>query len=43
MIIEDFGDVSLYEILLKKNNKFNIYKNIVDLLLKIQKIKNKKK
>ena len=43
MIIEDFGDVSLYEILLKKNNKFNIYKNIIDLLLKIQKIKNKKK
>ena len=41
--IEDFGDNTFYQILLKKKNKLNIYKKIVNLLLKIQKIKPKRK
>ena len=41
IVIEDFGDLSFYKILLKKKNKFPIYKKLVDLLLKIQKIKPK--
>ena len=43
IVIEDFGDLSFYKILLKKKNKFKIYKKLVNLLLKIQKIKPKKK
>tara|TARA_Y100000590_G_C15520744_1_gene939309 strand:+ start:106 stop:1059 length:954 start_codon:yes stop_codon:yes gene_type:complete len=43
IIIEDFGDTSFYKILLKKKNKFTTYKKIVDLLIKIQKIKPKSK
>ena len=43
MIIEDFGDLSFYKILLKKKNKLIIYKKLVDLILKIQKIKPKTK
>ena len=43
IIIEDFGDSSFYKILLKKKNKLAIYKKLVDLLLKIQKIKPKLK
>ena len=43
MIIEDFGDLSFYKILLKKKNKLIIYKKLVDLILKIQKIKPKSK
>ena len=43
IIIEDFGDISFYKILLKKKNKLAIYKKLVDLLLKIQKIKPKSK
>jgi N-acetylmuramate 1-kinase len=43
IVIEDFGDLSLYKVLLKEKNKFKNYKKIVDLLLKIQKIKPKKK
>ena len=43
IIIEDFGDTSYYKILLKKKNKFKIYKQLVDLLLKIQKIKSRTK
>ena len=39
IIIEDFGDISFYKILLKKKNKFKIYKKLVDQLIKIQKIK----
>ena len=42
IVIEDFGDSSFYKILIKKKNKFIIYKKLVDLLLKIQKIKTKK-
>jgi N-acetylmuramate 1-kinase len=42
-IIEDFGDLSFYKILLKKKNKLNIYKKLVNLLIKIQSIKPKSK
>ena len=43
VLIEDFGDLSFYKVLLKSKNKLTIYKRLVDLLLKIQKIKPKKK
>ena len=43
IIIEDFGDSSFYEVLLKKKKKLVIYKKLIDLLLKIQKIKPKLK
>ena len=43
IIIEDFGNLSFYKVLLKKKNKLKIYKKLVDLLLKIQKIKSKTK
>jgi len=43
IVIEDFGDLSFYSVLLKKKNKLIIYKKLVDLLLKIQKIKPKSK
>ena len=43
ILIEDFGDLNFYKILLKKKNKFIIYKKLVDLLIKIQKIKPPKK
>jgi len=39
IVIEDFGDISFHKILLKTNNKFKVYKKLVDLLLKIQRIK----
>ena len=43
IIIEDFGDLSFYKILLKKKNKLSIYKKLLNLLLKIQKIKPRAK
>jgi len=43
MIIEDFGNLTLHKELLKRKNKLLIYQKIVDLLLKIQKIKTSKK
>ena len=43
IVIEDFGDLSFHKLLSNKKNKFEIYKKLVDLLLKIQKIKPKKK
>ena len=43
IVIEDFGDLSFYKVLLRKKNKFVIYKKLVDLLLKIQRIKPKSK
>ena len=43
IIIEDFGDQSLHKVLLKKKNKLNTYKKIVNLLVEIQKIKPKPK
>ena len=41
IVIEDFGDLSFYKVLLNKKNKLTIYKKLVDLLIKIQKIKPK--
>jgi len=38
MIIEDFGTKSYLDILKKKNNKFLIYKKLVDEIIKIQEI-----
>ena len=43
IVIEDFGDISFYKALIKKKNKLAIYKKLVDLLIKIQKIKPKSK
>ena len=43
IVIEDFGDLSFYTILLKKKDKLPTYKKLTDLLLKIQKIKPKLK
>jgi len=39
IVIEDFGSLSFHNILLKTKNKLIVYKKLVDLLLKIQKIK----
>tara|TARA_Y100000590_G_scaffold467111_1_gene644844 strand:+ start:523 stop:1491 length:969 start_codon:yes stop_codon:yes gene_type:complete len=41
IIIEDFGKLSFYDLLLKSKKKLSIYKRLVDELLKIQKIKIK--
>ena len=41
--IEDFGDLTFYKVLLKSKKRLSIYKKLVNLLLKIQKIKIKKK
>ena len=43
IVIEDFGDLSFHKILSKKKKKFAIYKKLVDLILKIQKIKPENK
>jgi len=43
IIIEDFGGTSFHSVLLKKKNQLPIYKKLVNLLIKIQKIKPKKK
>ena len=43
IVIEDFGDLSFYKVLLRKKNKLLIYKKIVDLLLQIQRIKPQNK
>ena len=43
IVIEDFGDLSLYKVLVKSKNKFKVYKKIIDLLIKIQNIKPKSK
>jgi len=41
--IEDFGDDTVFKLLKKSgSNKFNLYKKSIDLLSKIQKIKQKK-
>ena len=39
IVIEDFGKLSFFNILIAKKDKLTVYKKIVDLLLKIQKIK----
>ncbi len=38
IVIEDFGDKSFYDVLKKTKNKLLVYKKLVDLLVKIQKI-----
>ena len=43
IVIEDFGDLTFYKVLKKKLYKLNVYKKLVDLLIKIQKIKPKQK
>ncbi len=43
IIIQDFGDLSFYKVLLRNKNKLVIYKKLVKLLLKIQKIRPKYK
>ena len=43
IIIEDFGDLTFNKVLSVKKNKLIIYKKLVDLLLKIQKIRPKEK
>ena len=43
MIMEDFGDLTFHKILLEKRNKLSVYKKLVDLLIKIQKIQPRKK
>ena len=41
IVIQDFGDLSYYNVLIKKKYKLSIYKKLIDLLLKIQKIQPK--
>ena len=43
IVIEDFGEISFYKVLVNKKSKIETYKKIVDLLIKIQKIKPKPK
>ena len=43
LIVEDFGNTTFNQVLIKKKNKFLIYKKLVDQLIKIQKIKPRSK
>ena len=43
IVIEDFGDISFHKVLLKQKKKLTTYKKLIDLLIKIQKIKPKTK
>jgi len=43
IVIEDFGDISFDKVILKTKNKLIVYKKLVDLLIRIQKIKPKSK
>ena len=40
--ISDLGDKSFYEFIISKKNKFNEYKSLIKLIIKLQKIKTKK-
>ena len=40
--ISDLGEKSFYDIISKKKNKFNYYKNLIKIIFKLQKIKIKK-
>ena len=40
--VSDFGDLTFYKVLYLRKKKFVHYKKIVDLLIKLQKIKDKK-
>ena len=39
--IEDFGNITIHNILKKSRRKFHIYKKTIDLLIKLQKIKSR--
>ncbi len=41
--ISDLGEKSFYDEIIKKKNKLNYYKNLIKIILKLQKIKIKKK
>ncbi len=41
--ITDFGDTSFYDYIRNKKNKFKDYKKLIELIIKLQKIKLKKK
>ena len=41
--ISDLGEKSFYDKVIKKKSKFNYYKNLIKIILKLQKIKIKKK
>jgi len=43
LIVEDFGDTTFNKIIIKKKNKLQVYKKLVNLLIKIQNIKPKSK
>ena len=43
IVIEDFGDITFHKVLLRKKKKLVTYQRLVDLLLKIQKIKPRSK
>ena len=43
IVIQDLGNFSFYDLIINKKNKFIIYKMLVNLLIKIQKIKPKSK
>ena len=43
IIIEDFGDITFHKVLLRKKKKLATYQRLVDLLLKIQRIKPRSK
>jgi aminoglycoside/choline kinase family phosphotransferase len=42
MEISDLGEKSFYDIILKKKDKFNYYKDLIKIIFKLQKIKIKK-
>ena len=41
ILIQDFGNLTFYKQLIRKKNKLKVYKKLVDLLIKIQKIRPK--
>ena len=43
IFIEDFGDFTFYKVLKKKREKLKTYKKLVDVIIKIQKVKPKEK
>ena len=43
IVIEDFGDITFHKVLLREKKKLATYKRLVDLLLKIQRIKPRSK
>ncbi len=40
--IEDFGNTTIYKLLKKKKNNIKVYKKVVNLLIKLQKIRSRK-